>query len=191
VAATDGRTALPHQARPELRSYEPVHVTLRFLPHVWNLRSRRSFDVISAAFAGVARRPDLRIVHFSVQGNHAHLLVEAHGAAALANGMRALCIRIARGLNRMMGRTGPVFSDRYHAHVLRTPAEARNALRYAVGNFASHAARRGEHVRTGYVDRFSSASAELPLSPPIQQELFSADGVLTRPVETWLLRKAA
>jgi REP element-mobilizing transposase RayT len=167
-------------------------VTLRFLPHVWNLRSRRSFDVISAAFAGVARRPDFRIVHFSVQGNHAHLLVEAHGAAALANGMRALCIRIARGLNRMMGRTGPVLSDRYHAHVLRTPVEARHALRYAVGNFASHAARRGEHVRSGNVDRFSSASAELPLSPPVQQELFSAGAsVLTRPAETWLLRKAA
>jgi hypothetical protein len=52
-------------------------------------------------------------------------------------------IRIARGLNAMMGRTGPVFEDRYHAHVLRTPAEVRNALRYVLGNYSSHAARRG------------------------------------------------
>jgi REP element-mobilizing transposase RayT len=176
-----------------VRRYEPAHVTLRCLPHVWNLRSRRSFDVIAAALCGVARRTDFRVVHFSIQGNHIHLIVEANGTAALANGMRAVGIRIARGLNRMMGRSGRVFADRYHAHVLRTPTEAHNALRYAVGNFASHAARRGEPMRPGYVDRFSSASAELPVSRPAQQELFGNDPAptLTRAAETWLLRRAA
>lgn len=64
----------------------------------------------------------------------------------LRSQLRALSIRIARGPNAMMGRRGPVLEDRHHAHVLGTPAEARNAVRYAVGNFASHAARRGERA---------------------------------------------
>jgi REP element-mobilizing transposase RayT len=104
--------------------------------HAWNLRSERSYAVIHRALEAARRRPDARVVHFSIQGNHVHAIFEAAGTRALANAVRALSIRIARGLNRMMGRSGPVLADRYHAHVLRTPAEVRNALRYVVGNFA-------------------------------------------------------
>jgi hypothetical protein len=83
----------------------------------------------------------------------------------------------------MMGRSGSVFADRYHAHVLRTPAEVRNAVRYAVGNFGSHASRRGAPTR---VDPFSSAVAKAPRG---EQGLLFVDGV-TRQAETWLLRRA-
>jgi hypothetical protein len=142
--------------------------------------------VIHSALDAVRSRPDARIVHFSIQGNHLHLIIEADGARSLATAVRALSIRIARGLNRMMGRRGPVFEDRYYAHVLRRPAEVLNALRYVVGNFASHAERRGEPVRPGFVDRFSSEVARAPRG---------AQGVLfvvpvTRTAGTWLLRQA-
>jgi REP element-mobilizing transposase RayT len=176
--------ALPHVAREELRPYQPVHVTLRFADHVWNLRSERSYAVIHRAFEAARRRPGLRIVHFGIQGNHLHAIVEAAGTRALSNAIRALSIRIARGLNELMGRSGPVFSDRFHAHVLRTPAEVRNAVRYVIGNFASHARRRGERVPEGFRDRFSSAVVKAPRS---------AQGVLfvepvTEGARTWLLR---
>src|SRR6266542_3718037 len=98
------RPGLPHRTRPKQPSYDPVHVTLRMRDHVWNLRSQRSFTIIHAALHAVRARKDLRITHFSVQGNHIHLIVESEGNRALATGMRALSIRIARGLNAMMGR---------------------------------------------------------------------------------------
>lgn len=180
------RPAAPHRARAELRPYEPVHVTLRFLEHVWNLRSHRSFAVIDRAMTAARRRTDFRIVHFSVQGNHLHLVVEAGGSRALASGVRALSIRIARGLNAMMRRKGPVFGDRYDAHVLRTPAEVRNAVRYVLGNFASHAARRDEPVRPGFVDPFSSTTAMTPTGA--QTSLWPEPP--TRAAQTWLLRTA-
>lgn len=148
--------ALPHAAREEVRAGQPVHVTLRFTDAVWNLRSERSFVVVHGALTAARTRRDTRITHFSIQGNHVHLIVEAAGTAALSNAVRSLSIRLAKRLNRMMGRQGPVFEDRFHAHVLRTPAEVRNALRYVVGNFASHAARRDERVREGWV----------PIRPP-------------------------
>jgi hypothetical protein len=178
--------AAPHRPREEVRPYQPVHVTLRFLDHVWNLRSQRSFAVVHRALDGVRVRTDFRVAHFSILGNHAHLIAEADGARALATGVRALSIRLARGLNAMMGRSGPVFEDRYDAHVLRTPAEVRNALRYVLGNFASHARRRGEPVPDGFVDPFSSAAATQPRGT--QASLWPKPP--TRAPETWLLRTA-
>ena len=137
---------MPHRCRPGLTGKHPVHVTVRVRPPVWNLRSRRSFRIVGAALTGVLGRDGFGVTHFSVQGNHIHFIVEAASAAALGAGMKALCVRIARRLNGMMGSKGPVFADRYHLHVLRTPTEVRRALHYVLGNFQSHARRRGEPV---------------------------------------------
>src|SRR6266568_4957325 len=157
------RQRAPHAAREEVRPYQPVHVSMRMAPHVWNLRSQRSFRVIDAAIRRARRDRGFRVAHFTILGNHLHLVVEANGTRAFTRGVRALAIRVARGLNCMMGRTGPVFADRYDAHVLRTPAEVRNAVRYVLGNFESHAVRRGElRSTTGWVDPFSSAAARGP-----------------------------
>lgn len=112
--------------------------------------------------------------------------MESTGERALSNAVRALSIRLTRGLNRMMGRSGSVFSDRYHAHVLRTQAEVRNAVRYVLGNFASHATRRGERVGGGWNDPFSSAVVRAPRAA--QGSLFAMP--LTLPARTWLQRKA-
>jgi REP element-mobilizing transposase RayT len=137
----------------------PLHVTLRMAPHVYNLRSRRSFRVIAAALRVGADRFDVRVIQFSVQGNHIHLVAEAPDRRALARAIQGLSIRIAKGLNRMMGRKGRVLGDRYHARVLRTPTEVRRAVHYVVENARKHAAQRGESYGPGYVDPYSSAGA--------------------------------
>jgi hypothetical protein len=175
-------SAGPREAREAFRPYQPVHVSLRLADHVWNLRSRRSFRIFDAALRALRPRRDFRVVHFSVQGNHIHQVVEAEGASALANGVRAFGIRLARGLNRMMGRRGRVFAGRYHAHVLRTPAEVANAVRYVLGNFASHAARRGERVPQRWSDPYSSAGANQPVGA--QGSLFPEPA--TSQPRTWL-----
>jgi hypothetical protein len=58
---------MPHDTREEFSRSQPVHVTLRVLEHVWNLRSERAFVVIRAALARARRRSDFAVVHFSVQ----------------------------------------------------------------------------------------------------------------------------
>ena len=153
----------------------PLHVTLRMAPHVYNLRSRRSFRVIAAALRISGDRFDVRVIEFSVQGNHIHLLVEAPDRRALARAIQGLSIRVARGLNRMMGRKGRVFDDRYHARVLRTPTEARHATRYILNNARKHAAQRGETYAPGYVDPYSSAGARDLALPVAQTWLLRAD----------------
>jgi REP element-mobilizing transposase RayT len=179
------RAGVSHHGRDEVTSETPVHVTLRVLPHVWNLRSGRSLAAISSAVAGMKRWREFRVVHFCLQGEHLHLIVEADDHRALPEGMQGLTVRLAKALNRMMVRRGTVFADRYHAHVLRTPAEVRNALAYVLLNHRSHMLRIGERVEGGPLDRFSSAASfdgwvggRVPEAPTV-----------TSPPRSWLLRE--
>jgi REP element-mobilizing transposase RayT len=134
---------LSHKPRERLGRRWPLHVTLRVRDHVFSLRSRRAVRVIEAALRASRERFDPKVVEVSVQGNHVHLLVEAKDHLELARAMQGLCIRIAKGLNKMMracgvDASGRVFADRYHCHVLRTPAEVRNALHYVRTNHRHH-----------------------------------------------------
>jgi hypothetical protein len=54
--------------------------------------------------------------------------------------MKAIGARLARAVNRVARRSGPVFTDRYHARTLGTPREVHNALRYVLLNARRHAA---------------------------------------------------
>src|SRR5439155_25675938 len=73
-----------------------------------------------------------------------HLVVEAADEVGLARGLQGFAVWTARRLNAVMNSRGTVFADRYHAHQLRSLAEARDAIRYVVENYDEHARRRGE-----------------------------------------------
>ena len=88
--------------------------------------------------SGGKNRFGFRLVHFSVQKDHFHLIAEAPDGKALARGLQGLAIRLAKGINRGLGRKGRVFRDRYHLHVLRTPREVRHALSYVLNNAVRH-----------------------------------------------------
>jgi hypothetical protein len=99
----------------------------------------RTFPVVRDALLA-ASRSDFRLLHFSVQTNHLHLLVEAHDAEALSLGLRGLVIRTARAVNRVLGRSGPLWKGRSHQRVLKTPREVRHALVYVLQNWKKHIA---------------------------------------------------
>ena len=132
------RAGVSHLARERFERLLPVHVTVRVAAHVYNLRSRRCFSVLATAFARAAERFGMRIVQFSVMGNHVHMVVEAESHDALGRAMKGFSVRVARGLNRVMRRRGRVVGDRYHSRVLRTPTETRRALRYVRTNAVHH-----------------------------------------------------
>jgi len=104
-----------------------------------SLRFAKLVRAFERSLGQACERGDFRVVQYSLQSNHVHLLVEAAGPAALACGMKAVGARLARTVNRVFRRTGPVLADRYHAHVLKTPREVRNALRYVLLNGRHHA----------------------------------------------------
>lgn len=105
-----------------------------------NLRRRAPHEVLRGAFEKGCEKFGFRLVHYSVQKNHLHLIAEARDRVALAKGLQALFIRIARGLNRLWERKGSVFRDRYHAVILKVPRQVRNALLYVLQNRWKHGA---------------------------------------------------
>lgn len=129
---------VPHVARKPQGPNRVFHVTVRLKDHVWNLRSARSAEVLRDALEKGKERFGLRVIHFSVQGNHLHLIVEAHDAKSLSRGMKGLNVRIARGMNKLMQRRGAVVADRFHSRHLATPREVRNALVYVLQNARHH-----------------------------------------------------
>jgi REP element-mobilizing transposase RayT len=138
--------------------------------------------------AGACDRGRFRIVQYSIQNDHLHAIVEATNERDLASGMKAIGARFARAVNRIFERRGSVLADRYHLHVLRTPAEVRRALAYVLLNARRHLAKRGRRPLprpaidpassgrffSGWNRRFQPASSLHP--PPVASP------------RTWLLR---
>jgi putative transposase len=87
---------------------------------------------------GRASRAEFRVVDFSAQDDHLHIIIEAQDAEALSSGARGLSIRLARVINKVCRRRGPVWGDRYHTHTLKTPRETRRAFVYVLMNFRKH-----------------------------------------------------
>jgi hypothetical protein len=112
-------------------------VTPRATPGVPSLRHGRLFIATRNALAA-ASTARFRVLQFSVQADHLHLLVEADEPTGFERGLRGLAIRVAKAVNRALGRHGRVWGDRYHARLLRTPREVRNALVYVLNNFRKH-----------------------------------------------------
>jgi REP element-mobilizing transposase RayT len=142
---------------------------------------------VERAFRASAERVDFRVVHYSLQDDHAHLLVEATNATALSDGMKSIAARLARAVNRVFGRSGAVLDGRYHHRALATPREVRAALAYVLLNARKHAAQRVP----------AAVASEFPLDPASSSRWF--EGWAERPTpppdppavahpRTWLLR---
>ena len=175
------RSKVPHRTRDADMSGTPVHITLGRLPDLPGFRFPTLHDEIVRCIVA-SPHDDFRIVHYSVQSDHIHLIVEADGPA-LGRGMRNFSIRVAQGLNRnVLDRRGKVWADRPHRHPLRTPREVRNALVYVLANGVKHGV-----VPAGCIDPCSSGPYFTRWNTPIA---IPANEVPVRPPQTWLLAKS-
>src|SRR2546430_1773893 len=133
------RPGVAHATRPPHHAGHPVHVTIRTGPGIRCLRAARVFPAIRGALAA-SSHGGFRVVHFTVQDDHLHLIVEADDRATLARSLRGLAIRVARAVNGALGRRGAVCTDRYHARALTSPRAVRHALIYVLMNRRKHRA---------------------------------------------------
>jgi REP element-mobilizing transposase RayT len=177
----NAEAGMPHRQRSAKKRAEPLHVTVRLAEGLPSLRRTNELKLVLAALSASSYRHGMRIIHYSVQGNHLHLLVEADDRPCVARGMNALLSPLARALNKLWGRRGKVFPDRYHDEVISTPTQARNALRYVLQNGKKHGA-----VPRASIDLCSSAPVfdgwkgrpSIPATPVV---------AAVAPASTWLL----
>ena len=174
----------------------PVHVTLRVRPGVPSLRGGALVHEWRRSLAEASERGSFRVTHYSLQGDHAHLIVEAKGKEALANGMRSIAARLARAVNRVCRRSGPVLDGRYHHRSLRSPREVRRALAYVLLNARRHLAKRRHVARAAAVPLDPASSARWfdgwrrEAASRVQEargDASAAQPEVARP-RTWLLR---
>jgi REP element-mobilizing transposase RayT len=132
------RDCKAHCARSRHCHRHPVHVTLRRVRCLPSLRAPIVFAALRRGFSAASRRW-FRVVHFGVQVDHLHLLIEADDNLSLSRGMIGLTVRLARACNRAFARHGSVWSERFHARALRTPREVRHCLVYVLMNRKKHA----------------------------------------------------
>lgn len=183
------RETVRHERRPNHSRRHPLHVTLRVRADVPSLRGSRLFRRLRAAFAKGRERFGFRLTHYSVQGNHVHLVAEAQDRRALTRGLQGLSIRLAKAVNRVHQRRGRVFAERYHARTLRSPSEVRRALVYVLFNERHHLAARGLSLPPWWLDACSSAhefdgfALHPALPPPVLVER-----VTTVDARSYLLR---
>ncbi|MDB5216378.1 MAG: hypothetical protein JWO86_4305 [Myxococcaceae bacterium] len=141
--APKDRTFVPHHARPVHKKRHPTHITLRARKGLPNFRSQRVHDMLRGILERQLRerryRDEFQVVHYSIQSNHLHLIVESNGARAMRSGVSGLVIAFAKGLNKLLERVrGKVWGDRYHSRELTTPTEVRRALLYVLQNVRKH-----------------------------------------------------
>jgi REP element-mobilizing transposase RayT len=182
------RPQVAHKPRERVNAQHPLLVTTKVMPDVARLRTKVMYQAIQAALEGATKwmyEPEpVRFVHASVQGDHLHLVVEAASSAALSRAMKGFLVSCAKRLNKIAGRKGRVFADRFHTLTLSTPTAVKNALRYTLCNARKH----GEISARVRLDPYSSAFA----LPDWQTETSIRLADVTMQValpRTWLLRE--
>ena len=173
---TPGRRCVPHARREVHDRRCPAHVTLRACVGLPSLRRNDIFVAVRAAFAR-SSRGGFRLVHYSVQRDHVHLVVEAERHLSLRRGIQGLAIRVARATNRALCRRGKVWADRYHVRALTTPREVRHALVYVIQNWRKHLnGARGFDPRSSaaWFTGWRTPTTAPPTQPPVV------------PAQTWL-----
>jgi REP element-mobilizing transposase RayT len=96
------------------------------------IRNKQTLKLLKRAIHN-ARLQGLKIIHYSLQTNHIHLIIEADSNLTLSQGMRSLTITMAKGL-----KMGSVQIARYHLHVLRTIKLTRTVVHYVLFNQQRH-----------------------------------------------------
>lgn len=150
------RSNVSHEPREERSREFPAYVTLRLCSGLPSLRETDLFDVVLVAITASAFGLFFRIVEFSVQKSHLHLIVEASDSTSLKAGIKGFAARLTSKINAHLKRNGRVFADRYHLHVIETPSEARAVLLYVLGNARKHAREAEIAVPGDWIDPRSS-----------------------------------
>jgi REP element-mobilizing transposase RayT len=176
-----------HRSRERIVARIPHHVTIRVRDGIPSLRQPRFVRRFRSSLSEACVRHGFRVVHYSIQHDHLHLLVEAQSNRSIACGMKSVGSRIGKLVNRLFQRSGTVLDGRYHLRPLRTPLEVRRALRYVLLNHRHHAAQRRRRDRSATLDPASSGrwfagwsiATDLPNSSEVPE---------VAPARTWLLR---
>jgi len=130
---------IPHIKREALPAKTPVHITIKINKEYKGLRNKTFLSITKLAIKK-ARLKGLRVIYFTIQFDHLHLFIEPKNMRELSNGIRSLVCAMAERMRRhlKLDKLKSFVKDRYHLHILKTPREVKNAIKYILGNTIKH-----------------------------------------------------
>jgi hypothetical protein len=134
-------------------------VTVRLRPDRPRIRRDPIFAVVRRAYQRLVER-GARVLVYGCGQDHVHSIIEP-GPLAEASLLKGFASMIAKGVNRVSGSAGRALGDRTHVEVLRTPAQAWNAMRYLIRQGPHHG-----HSPSPWLDRYTSLRAALECGSP-------------------------
>ena len=82
------RAGVAHVKRPRLCARHPVLVTMRLREGLASLRHDDAHEVVRRVLVSSSERDEFRVIEYSVQSSHLHLIVEARDERELSRGLR-------------------------------------------------------------------------------------------------------
>ena len=126
-----------HIKRPKISRLTTLHLTIKVRSNKADIKSKKILKALHHAIKR-ARLKKLRVIHYTLEFNHLHLLIECESHKTLHQGMQAFGISLSKAINRIKKLKGTVYKHRYHLKKLATRRELKNALHYIFNNGKKH-----------------------------------------------------
>lgn len=142
-----------HIRRERFSKPTVLHLTIKVRDNKADIQNKRILKALHHAIKR-GRLQQLKVIHYTLEYNHAHLVVEAADNRILHKGMQSLGISLAKAINKLKQLKGAVYKHRYHFRKLTSRRELKNAIHYVFRNGVKH--RRS----TSLFDVYNSLAAE-------------------------------
>lgn len=143
-----------HTSRPLLRRPSSLHLTVKIKKNKADIKTKVVLSILKRAIMN-ARKRGLRVVHYSLEYDHVHLLIEADNNRVLGKGMQAFGVTLAKAINRMRRLKGEVYKHRYHFRQITNARDLKNVMKYIFNNGLKH------KTAKSVVNPFNSIKAEM------------------------------
>ncbi|MDD4973652.1 MAG: transposase [Bacteriovorax sp.] len=142
-----------HTSRPHLSKACSLHLTVKIKKIKAELKNKSVLSILKRAILN-ARKQGLKVIHYSLEYDHVHLLIEADNNHILSKGMQSFGVTISKAINRMRKLKGGVYKHRYHFRKISSPRQLKNVLNYIFNNGIKH--KTAKHI----VGHYNSIQAE-------------------------------
>jgi len=126
-----------HTERPVLTKSASLHLTVKIKRIKADLKNKSILSILKKAILNT-RKQGLRVIHYSLEFDHVHLLIEAENNLILAKGMQSFGVTFSKAINRLRKLKGGVYKHRYHFRRIVGARQLKNVLNYIFSNGVKH-----------------------------------------------------
>jgi len=126
-----------HRERPFLTKAASLHLTVKVKRIKADMKNKAVLSILKRAIMN-ARKQGLRVIHFTLEYDHIHLLIEAENNEILGKGMQSFGVTFSKAINRMKKQSGGVYKHRYHFRQISGVRQLKNVLNYIFTNGVKH-----------------------------------------------------